>query len=104
VSRVHEIGGISNYVKEKVGDMEQDMIIITFNILKRNFTADLEVPLHISANDLVTALNTAYELGMDTTDIKNCYLKAERPIVLLKGDRTLAEFGLRNGSVINYTE
>ncbi len=82
--------------------MEQDMIIITFNILKRNFTADLEVPLHISANDLVTALNTAYEL--DTTDIKNCYLKAERPIVLLKGDRTLAEFGLRNGSVINYTE
>ena len=46
----------------------------------------------------------AYELGIDTTDIKNCYLKAESPIALLKGDKTLAEFGIRNGSVINYTD
>ena len=58
----------------------------------------------ISANDLVNALNTAYELGIDTSDIKNCYLKAENPIALLKGNKTLAEFGLRNGSVINFTE
>lgn len=65
---------------------------------------DLEVPLDISANDLVNALNIAYELDIDTSNIKNCYLKAERPITLLKGNKTLAEFGLRNGSVINYTE
>ena len=64
----------------------------------------MEVPLSISANELVTALNTAYELGIDTSDIKNCYLKAENPIALLKGNKTLEEFGLRNGSIINYTE
>lgn len=84
--------------------MEKETAIIILNITKRNFTVDLEVPLDISANDLVNALNTAYELGIDTSDIKNCYLKAENPIALLKGNKTLAEFGLRNGSVLNYTE
>lgn len=84
--------------------MNKETAIIIFNITKKNFTVDLEVPLDISANDLVNALNTAYELGIDTSDIKNCYLKAENPITLLKGNKTLAEFGLRNGSVINFTE
>jgi uncharacterized ubiquitin-like protein YukD len=84
--------------------MDKEKAIIILNITKRNFTADLEVPLDISANDLVNALNTAYKLGIDTSDIKNCYLKAENPIALLKGNKTLAEFGLRNCSIINYTE
>ena len=84
--------------------MNKDTAIIVFNIIKRNFTVDLQVPLDISANDLVNALNTAYELNINTSDIKNCYLKAENPIALLKGNKTLAEFGLRNGSVINFTE
>ena len=84
--------------------MNKDTAMIVFNIIKRNFTVDLEVPLDISANDLVNALNTAYELNINTSDIKNCYLKAENPIALLKGNKTLAEFGLRNGSVINFTE
>lgn len=84
--------------------MNEETAIIVFNIIKRNFTVDLEVPLDISANDLVNALNTAYNLGIQTFDIKNCYLKAENPIALLKGNKTLAEFGLRNGSIINFTE
>ena len=84
--------------------MDKESIIIIFNITKRKFAVDLEVPLYISANELVVALNTAYELGIDTSDIKNCYLKSENPIALLKGNKTLAEFGLRNGSIINFTE
>lgn len=84
--------------------MNKDTAIIIFNIIKRNFSVDLEIPLDISANDLVNALNTTYELGIDTSDIKNCYLKVENPIALLKGNKTLAEFGLRNGSIINFTE
>ena len=51
--------------------MNKDTAIIVFNIIKRNFTVDLEVPLDISANDLVNALNTAYELNINTSDIKN---------------------------------
>ncbi len=84
--------------------MNNDTAMVIFNITKRNFTVDLEIPLNISANELVIALNAAYELGVDTSDIKNCYLKAENPIALLKGNKTLADFGVRNGSVINYTE
>ena len=84
--------------------MAKETAIIIFNIVKRKFTTDLEIPLDISANELVVALNAAYELNINTSDIKNCYLKAENPIALLRGDKTLAEFGLRNGSIINYTE
>lgn len=84
--------------------MGKETAIVIFNILSRGVSVDLEVPLHITANELVLALDTAYELQIDTSDIKNCYLKAERPIALLKGNKTLAEFGIRNGSIINYTE
>ena len=78
--------------------------IVIFSIVKRNFQVDLEIPLDITANELVNALNTAYELGIDTTDVKNCYLKAENPIALLKGNRLLSEFGVRNGTSIFFTE
>lgn len=84
--------------------MHEEKAIITLNIVKRELSVDLEVPLSITANELVCALNTAYELNIDITDMKNCYLKAEKPIILLRGNKTLGEFGLRNGSVINYTE
>lgn len=84
--------------------MERDTAIILFHMTKRNQTADLEVPLNITASELVTALNSAYSLGIDTSDIKNCFLKAERPIVLLRGNRTLQEYGVRNGTVIYFTE
>ena len=60
--------------------------------------------MFITANEVVNALSSAYSLDIDSSDIKNCYLKAENPIALLKGNKTLAEFGIRNGSVINFTE
>ena len=84
--------------------MGKDKAIVIFNYIKKNKSVDLEVPLDITATDLVIALNTAYDLGIDTTNIKNCYLKAENPIALLRGNKTLAEYGIRNGSIINYTE
>lgn len=84
--------------------MEKETAVIIFNIIQRAFSADLEVPLEITANELVLALNTAYDLGIDTTDIKNCYLKSENPIALLRGNKTLKEFGIRNGSIVNFTE
>lgn len=84
--------------------MNRDVAIIVFNIVKRQFSVDLEVPLNITANELVVALNTAYELGIETSNIKNCYLKAENPIALLRGNKTLSEYGIRNGSVITFTE
>ena len=69
--------------------MERDKAIIIFKMHKREENVDLEIPLDISANELVLALNSAFDLGIDTSDIKNCYLKAEAPLALLKGNKTL---------------
>lgn len=79
-------------------------VVVVLKLEKRNFQTDLEVSLDITANDLAVAINTAYELGVDMSNIRNCYLKSENPIALLKGNKTLAEFGIRNGSVIKVTE
>lgn len=81
--------------------MADEKAIVILKIHKRKFTVDLEVPLDISANEFVIALNTAYELGIDVSNVKNCYLRAENPIALLKGNKLLSEFGVRNGTVIN---
>lgn len=83
--------------------MENKAIVI-FQIHKREFETDLEIPLDISATDLVIALNTAYELNIDVSNVKNCYLQAENPIALLKGNKLLKDYGVRNGTIINYTK
>ena len=64
----------------------------------------IDIPLNISANELVIALNSASELGIDTSAVKKCYLKSENPIALLRGNKELKEFGLRNGTIIYYTD
>lgn len=84
--------------------MERDKAVVIFNITKKNFSVDLEIPLFITANELVISLNSAYNLQIDVSDIKNCYLKSENPIALLRGNKALGEYGLRNGSIINFTE
>lgn len=84
--------------------MNREIATVVFRAIKKNINVDLEVPLSISANDLVVGLNEAYSLGIDTSDIKNCYLKAENPIGLLKGNKLLSEFGIRDGSLIMFTE
>ena len=84
--------------------MNGETAVVDFTAPKRNICCDLELPLNISANELVTALNTAFKLDIDTGNIKNCFLKAENPISLLKGNKTLKEFRIRNGSRISYTE
>ena len=63
---------------------------------------DIEVPLDITANDLIIALNNCYRLDMDIENIFNCYLISENPIAFLRGNKTLREYGIRNGSWIIY--
>jgi len=80
--------------------MEKNTIVITVKIAKQKIEDDLEVPVSVTANDLVIALNNIYDLGLDTNNIADCFLKAENPIALLKGNRTLQEFGMHHGSRI----
>lgn len=83
--------------------MDKESVIISFEMVKRNIAVDIEVPLDISADELVKALNKAYSLEIDTSNPRNCYIQAENPITLLKGNRSLREFRIRNGSVVRFT-
>ncbi len=78
--------------------------IIIFKMLSRNQQVDLDVPLDMSANELVLALNEAYDLRIDTADIKNCFLRSENPIALLKGNRSLHDYGIIDGSIIMHID
>lgn len=78
----------------------ENTVVVVLIIPGRKLKVDLEVNLDITANELAIAINSAYELGIDTSNIRNCYIKCENPIALLRGNKTLREFGLRNGSVI----
>ena len=83
--------------------MDKNRAVVSFEMIRRRQRKDIDIPLDITAKELVTAMNSAYELGIDTDDMKSCYLQAENPVALLRGSRTLEEFGIRNGSRIYFT-
>lgn len=80
--------------------MTLNSVIVTINLLKSGESHDLEVPLDISANELCSALFQVY-LPDQLEDMQQYYLRTERPIALLRGERTLREYGIRDGSAIN---
>lgn len=87
--------------------MEHERAIIQFCMIRKDGTrqeVDLDIPLSITANELVVALNQAYRLGIDTENIKNCYLSSEYPTALLRGNKLLSEYNLMNGTKITCSE
>lgn len=79
-----------------------DTVMVEFYNDMDNSRQEIEIPLDITAQELAMALNRAFLLGMDVENIFGCYLVAENPIAFLKGNKTLREFGIRNGSQIIY--
>ena len=61
--------------------------IVMIKIYSKNVQEDLEIPLDITVNDLMIALNSAYGLDIDVSNIRSCYLKTENPIALLHGNK-----------------
>lgn len=77
-----------------------DNIIVEFERTKTNEKFDVEIPKDITANELVMALNSGLNLGINTNDVSMCYLMSSNPLALLRGDMTIEEYGLYNGSRI----
>lgn len=77
--------------------------IVTVHMIRTGERVDLEIPLDISANELCSVLFQLY-VPNHAADMRNYSLKAERPIALLRGERTLREYGIRDGSIINITD
>lgn len=79
-------------------------IIMVFERKKPGESYDLEVPVNITANELLYGLNKGLNLGLDLEDSKQCYLCTENPIALLKGNVELSEFCLHNGTKICFNK
>ena len=62
----------------------------------------LELELSMTAFELFTGLNNALGWGVDLQNSRSCYLSCENPTALLRGSHTLQEFGLRDGSTLQY--
>ena len=79
-------------------------IVVIFISTKHNIKVDLEIPNTITKRELLVGLNEGYDLKINISDIKKLFLKSENPISLLKGNKRLCDYGIRNGSVLFYTE
>lgn len=80
----------------------ENTVIVAFHHKKRNTWLDMEIPLDISANELIYGLNKGLNLGIDMSNVSECYMCTEDPRTLLRGDRLLESFGLRNGTIIHF--
>ena len=78
----------------------KDKIRIIANIPDRAVREELEVPDNITANELIMAFDRMYGLGMDEDNIFQYYLKADNPKALLRGNKTLKDYAVRNGTEI----
>ena len=66
--------------------------IIIFHIHKEHRTVDLEVPLDLTAKELAAALNEAYGLGVDLSDINNCNFFCRHSVVFLQMGRCFLKY------------
>lgn len=78
--------------------------IVYLYVHGRNEKYELDIPLDITVYELLVGLNEAYNFKMNTADISSCFLRTENPIALIRGNRMLSEYGLRNGTIINIVE
>ena len=81
--------------------MEDNKVIVIFKCKQVPEGIDIEIPLNISANELIYGLNQGFNLRINMDNPEECYLRMENPIGFLRGDTILSEYGIRNGSVIS---
>lgn len=79
----------------------ENYITVLLKIWKTNQEHDLWIPNNITAKELLEAVVKGYHLEIDLEDISQCYLVAENPTVLLKGNEKLGESGIHDGTIIN---
>ena len=80
----------------------ENKVIVTLYDHTSNRSVDLELDLEITALELFYGLDEAFNWGCATADIQNCYLAAENTIALLRGNKKLGEYGIRNGTILHY--
>ncbi len=59
-------------------------------------TVDIEIPVSISAADLISALHEALKLPGECPD----YVRCENPTAMLQGNVPVSYYGIRDGSIL----
>lgn len=77
-----------------------DKVIVIFVNGKTQMGIDIEVPVNITANELIFGLNEAFKLGINIDNPEECFLRMENPIGILRGDTLISDCGIRNGSKV----
>ena len=80
----------------------EDKIIMVFERARTQERFDIEVPLDITANELLNGLNTGLRLGLNLEDSTQCFLCTENPIALIKGNTLLKDYNLHDGTIISF--
>ena len=80
----------------------KDTLVVIFENRKNGFRQDIEIPLYITANELIGSLNEAFGLGIDGKEMEHCFLRTENPITLIRGDKLMREYGLHTATTIYY--
>lgn len=81
-----------------------ETIMMVFEKTKTNESFDIEVPLDITAEELLRGLNIGLKLGLDLSNPSQSYLISENPIALIKGSTVLKDFNLHNGTVLKMVQ
>ena len=79
-----------------------DKIIMIFKRGVADAGVDIEVPADITAGELIYGLNEGFHLGINMENPAEVFLRAENPIALVRGERTLSDIGLRNGTTLYF--
>ena len=77
-------------------------LIIRFKNVKANQEYDIEIPADLTANELIYGLKNSFQLDINMDDPKDCFLRSENPIALIRGETDITSLGLRDGSVVFY--
>ncbi|MBQ7149020.1 MAG: hypothetical protein IJR96_09745 [Pseudobutyrivibrio sp.] len=80
----------------------RDKIIIEF--CWSDSRTDIEVPLNITCQELIKALNEGIGLGIDVEDTASYSFICDSTGEKLEGEKTLKEFGLLDGQTVSFKD
>lgn len=69
-----------------------------------NNSKDVEVPLNITCDELIHALNSGIGLGINERDTQSYKLIASNPHIYIEGEKTIEEIGLLDGAILTLQE
>ena len=69
-----------------------------------NNSKDVEVPLNITCDELIHALNLGIGLGLDERNTASYRLTASNPPILIGGAKAIEEIGLLEGAILTLQE